>query len=397
MKGSIQKRVGKHGVSYRVRVDLGPDPITGERRQRSETFSTKKAAESALAKWLTEIEKGTAVDGTKMTLGEYLDYWLENYARHNLRATTLRMYTNAIRLHIKPALGNIPLQKLTAARLQSFYSERLRAGRTDGRGSQLAAKTVKDFHVILHKSLQQAVRWQLVGRNVTDTVDPPHVSRAEMRIWDHETVRQFLTYSEHDHYSPLWLVAIMTGLRRGELLGLKWDDIDLERGTLAVRRNLVEIGSTLYWQEPKTAKGRRVVDLPQVCIVALKAHRTKQLERRLQLGPAWQDTGLVFTTRRGNPITPRNMVRRFKRLIELAGVPEIRFHDLRHTSASLMLASGIHPKIVSERLGHSTISITLDVYSHVLPTMQRDAADRLQAALFPPDGQNEDETLPKCS
>jgi integrase len=382
MKGTIWKRQGKRGVAYTVRVDMGLDPVTGERRQRGETFRTRKEAEARLAEWIAEIGRGTAVDGSKMTVGEYLDYWLTVYGKTNLRPTTYRSYEQLIRVHIRPALGSVPLQKLTPAQLQAFYSLKLTEGRQDGKAGGLAPRSVRYLHAIIREALHQAVKWQMVGRNVADATEPPRAVRPQVRAWDQDQVLRFLVVAEDEHYGPVWLLALMTGLRRGELLGLRWEDVDLGRGVLHVRRSLVELGSKLVIQEPKTRSGRRVVALGASCVTALKAHRAHQNEQRLSLGAAWRDDGLVFTTADGGAIAPRNLIRRFKELTTQAALPAIRFHDARHTHATLLLKQGQHAKIVSERLGHANIAITLDTYSHVLPNMQRDAADDLDAALF---------------
>jgi integrase len=382
-QGSITKRLTADGKArYLVRVEYPPDPVTGKRRQRAKTFGTRKEAEAELARWLTEIERGTALEPSKLTVGEYLAHWLGAYAATNVRPTTYRSYEQLIRVHLVPALGHIPLQKLSPAHLQAFYSDRLARGRADGTGG-LAPRTVRYLHSIVREALAQAVRWQLVARNVADATEPPRAVRPHVQTWDTAQLRRFLTFAQDDeHYGPVWLVAVATGLRRGEVLGLRWEDVDLERGRLHIRRSLVEIGSALHIQEPKTESSRRVLPVPAEVVAALRAHRARQAEHRLRLGPAWQDHGLVFTTASGGPIAPRNLLRRFKALAEAAGLPPIPFHGLRHAHATALLRDGIPAKVVSERLGHSSISLTLDTYSHVLPGMQRQAAGSIDVALF---------------
>jgi integrase len=234
----------------------------------------------------------------------------------------------------------------------------------------------------LHRALDQAVRWGLLMRNVTDAVDPPRRSSPEMRAWDARQVAAVMAAAASDELEALWRVAVFTGMRRGEILGLRWADVDLDAGELSVRRTLSRgATSRLEAGEPKTAAGRRRVSLPPSVVDSLRRHRVRQLEQRLAAGPAYGDQNLVFATDSGGVILPNALSLRFRRLIERAGVPVIRFHDLRHTNATIDLASGTHPKVVQERLGHASISETLDRYSHVTKNMQREAANRLDAAI----------------
>jgi integrase len=317
-----------------------------------------------------------------MTVAEYLAYWLDSYAQHNTRTSTYTSYAMNVRAHITPSLGHIALQKLTPSQLQAFYSGRLKGGRADGKSGGLSGRTVRLLHSILREALHHAVKQQLVMRNVADATDPPKGKRPPVKVWDQEQVLRFLAVAETDYYNPLWLVNALTGLRRGELLGLRWEDVDLDRSVLQVRQALVEVAGKRQFEEPKTASGKRQVELGASCVAALRAHRSRQVEQRLLLGPAWQDTGLVFTTAGGKALMPTNLDRRFKQLLRQAALPDIPLHALRHTHATLLLKNGEHPKIVQERLGHANIGITLDTYSQVLPGMQRKAADGLDEALF---------------
>jgi integrase len=384
MRGTIDKRLGKRGPGYLVRVDLGADPVTGKRRQRAKTFATRREAEAALAQWLADIEHGTAIEPSKLTVRDYLLSWLETYGRSNLRPTTYRSYEQLVRLHILPSLGALPLQKLQPAHLQAFYAEKLKGGRADGNAGGLAPRTVRYLHAIIREALDQGVKWQTVARNAADATEPPRAERPHIATWDADHVRQFLSITADDTYNPLWLVLLTTGLRRGEALGLRWQDVDLTTATAHVRQSLVEMGGRGTIQAPKTASGRRVVALSPTCVTALREHRSRQLARLLPKATPWRDHDLIFTTGDGLPLGPRNVVRRFKALAVRAGVPAIRLHDTRHTHATLLLKHGVHAKIVSERLGHATIGITLDTYSHVLPDMQRQAADSIDAALIAP-------------
>jgi integrase len=373
MKGQIWKRQGKRGVSYTARVDLGPDPVTGKRRQRAETFRTKKDAETALAKWITDIEGGTAVDASKMMLSEYLSGWLDSLGE-GVGPATRRRYRDLLRQHVIPYIGHVSMAKLAPQHIRQLQADRLDAG--------LSPTTVAFLHATLHRALKDAEADGLIARNVAKHVRPPRRTRPEYQTWTAQQAAAFLVAAEADEYAALWRLALLTGMRRGEILGLRWDDVDLDKGTLAVRRTLSR-GDTARYEPhaPKRASGRRSVALQASAVEALRRHRTAQLEHRLLMGAAYEDQGYVFTTPVGRPLHPNTVALHFSRLAARAGVPSLRFHDLRHTSATLMLANGEHPKKVQERLGHANISITLDRYSHVTMDMQREAADRLDALL----------------
>jgi integrase len=368
MRGSITKR----GDSWSALVDLPPDPVTGKRRRKRVTARTKREVETQVAELIHKAETGFTAAG-KLTVREFFDRWLES-AAPTLRPATARRYRDVARLHIVGVIGNLRLAKLTPGDVQRLYADRLAAG--------LSPTSVHHIHAILHRALDQAVRWGLLLRNVTDAVDPPRRSSPEMQTWDTRQVAAVLTAAASDDLEALWRLALLTGMRRGELLGLRWADVDLDAGALAVRRTLSR-GSTsrLEVGEPKTGAGRRRVSLPASVVESLRCHRVRQLEQRLAVGPAYVDADLVFATESGGVIHPNTLSRRFGQLIEQAGVPPIRFHDLRHTCATMLLAEGVHPKVVQERLGHATIAETLDRYSHVAEDMQRHAADRLDAAI----------------
>jgi integrase len=371
VKGSIQKRTTKRGdVSYLVRVELPADPTTNQRRQRAKAFPTKKAAETELAKWITEVERGTAVDVSRLTLAEYLTNWLDGLGQ-SVRPQTRRRYTDLMRQHVATRLGSVLLAKLAAPDVRQLYSDLLGAG--------LSNMTVRMVHMVLHRALKQAVQDDLIGRNVTEAVKAPRRTTPEYTAWTAEQAARFLLAADHSDEPALWRLALLTGMRRGELLGIKWEDIDFDRGTLAVQRSRSRSASG-GWTigAPKTASGRRSVALPPTVVEVLRRQRTRQREQRLAAGAAYTDQGFVFTTPLGAPLHINAVAARFDKVARQAGVPRIRFHDLRHTAATLMLANGEHPKKVQAQLGHANISITLDRYSHVTEGMQRDAADRLE-------------------
>jgi integrase len=373
-RGSIKKEQRKDGPRYIVTVDLGPDPVTGERRQRRQTYRTKKEAERRRSAWLAEIDKGTTVDRSTMTMAELMSYWLQTYARHHVRPKSYEDYEGTIRVHIVPALGHVPLQKLKPEHLQTFYSDKLSAG--------CGKRTVELCHLRLSQALKMAVELDLVARNVAQSVKPPRARAREMQTWDTAQVQLFLAAASQSCYGPIWAVVLATGMRRGEVLGLRWQDVDFERRVLHVRQAVVPVGGAAQIGPTKNSRSRAIQGIPPYVLGALREHRVRQNERRLALGAAWQDHGLVFPSNLGTPINPRNLGRDYDRWVAQAGVPRIRIHDQRHTHASLMLQMGTDIKVVSERLGHARTSITMDIYAHVTSRQHIEAGDRIGAAIF---------------
>jgi integrase len=368
MRGHITKR----GDSWTALVDLPPDPATGKRRRKRVTARTRREVENQIAVVLAAAQTGYT-DAGKLTVREFFDRWLDASAP-TLRPATVRRYRDLARLHIAGVVGNLKLAKLSPAEVQRLYADRLAAG--------LSPTSVRHVHGLLHRALGDAVRWGLLARNVTDAVDPPKRSTPEARTWDAREVATVLATAAGDDLEALWRLALLTGMRRGELLGLRWTDVDLDGGALSVRRTMSRgASSRLENGEPKTASGRRRIALPASVVESLRRHRVRQLAYRLQAGPAFEDRGLVFANETGGPVHPNSLAIRFRRLIAAAGVPTIRFHDLRHTCATLLLSQGVHPKVVQERLGHADIAMTMNLYSHVTADMQRQAADQLDAAI----------------
>lgn len=367
-KRSVNSRTGE--VVWHSRVDVGVD-ANGKRKQRRVVGPTKRACELAAAEALTKGESG--IVATKdTTLADFLTRWLA-ITQPTVRASTHRRYSDVIRLYVSPELGGIKLARLSTGDLLGLY-ERL--------GQRISSTTVRLTHCILHHAFDDAVKWGALDRNPADAADPPRKARRDMATWNGQQVRQFLAAAADHELRTFFLLAIHTGMRRGELMGAKWSDLDLGTGSLAIQRTIGR-GSTARLEEaaPKTAAGRRRIALAADVVEHLRQQRVRQLEHRLSVGPAWEDRDLIFADAFGKPLHPNTIMREFALLTAKAKLPAIRFHDLRHSSATLMLAAGISPKVAQERLGHSDIAMTLGLYSHVLPDMQTEAAAAIQAAI----------------
>ena len=340
---------------------------------------TRKEVQEKLKTALYEQQRGVLVTGPQQKVGQFLTHWLENVHKHSIRARTYERYEEIIRLHLLPGIGHHQLQKLSPQHLQSFYTRKLEEG--------LSPTTVLNLHNVLHRALKTAVRWNLLARNPCDLVSPPRRKRFEIQPLNMQQIHQLLATARGHRLEVLFILALATGMRRGELLALKWGDLDLQQGTLQVKRILTRIPSKLPGKgfeesEPKTDKGRRSIVLPSFAVEALQQHRLRQLEAKLKAGPAWQDHDYVFCTSIGTHLNPtRDVLDVLKSFLKKAGLPNIRFHDLRHSSATMLLGMQVHPKIVQEILGHSQISMTMDIYSHVLPSMQEEVMQKINKAL----------------
>jgi integrase len=371
MRGSIKKR----GSTYTYVVDIGPDPATGKRRQRTKGgFRTRKECLQALNDVIAAARAGTFVEPAKRTVESFLvEEWLPAVKPPRVRESTWLSYQLNIQNHIVPALGRMNLQGLTPGQLTAFYRHLLTSGRRDGKGG-LAPKTVKNIHATLHPALVVAMRWGYVVRNVADAVDLPKVITPEMQVWSPEQLRAFLTHVRADRLFAAWMLFATTGMRRGEVAGLRWTDVDLGAGQVKVVKPRVAVRYKVHVSEPKTLKGKRWLALDPATVAALREHRAHQAEERLMVGPGWVESGLVFTWPDGRALHPERFTRWFQQQARDAGLPKIRLHDVRHSYATAALAAGVPAKVVSERLGHANIAITMDTYSHVLPGMDERAA-----------------------
>src|SRR5215213_8794729 len=336
-----------------------------------------KDVEKKLAEAMGDASRGIVVDDKNLTVSEYLDRFLEDVQRGSVRESTYSRDKYLVSNHVKPAFGRVKLKNLSAMHLQRLYREKQDAG--------LSASTVQKVHHILHKALAQAVRWDLIARNPTDNVKAPTPTPKEMHPLSASEARELLEAASGDRLEALYVLAVHTGMRRGELLGLKWDDVDLERGLLRLRHALVREGGKSVLGDLKTPKSRRSVRLTAVATNALRGHLERQLTEMERMGSLYQPGGLVFATEHGTLINPSNLRNRsFKPLLRRAfgeSGSDICFHDLRHTCATLLLSQGTHPKLVQELLGHASIAMTLDTYPHYLPSMGEQTAKAMEATL----------------
>lgn len=373
MRGSVRKR----GSSYTVIIELERDPVTGKRQQKWYSgYPTKRAAERALAEMVNSVHTGTFVELSNETVSEHLIGWLAAI-EPTIRPATHYSYSRNIRLHVIPRLGSAKLRRVDGGMLNALYAELLASGKRSNGGGGLSPRTVRYIHTILHRAFKDAVRWGRLARNPADAADPPRASadnRPAMTTWTAEQVRIFLNYiAKHRLYAAFVLLAT-TGMRRGEALGLRWTDLDLAAGRASVVQTIIVVNHQVRIGSPKTAAGRRTVALDPFTVTALREHRQRQLAERLLMGSGFTDHGLVFCRPDGAPLHPERFSRTFSEQAAHAGLPPIRLHDLRHTWATLALTAGVHPRVAQERMGHSTVGITLGTYSHVTEGLQDQAA-----------------------
>jgi integrase len=374
MRGSVIRR----GSRWCVKIDLGADPLTGKRRQKWHSgYQTRAAAEKACRQFLVDLDRGMYADPGRQTVREYLDEWVDAIAP-TVRPSTLHSYRRNLALHVSAHIGAAPLVRLDAGGLNRLYAHLLAEGRRDRPGG-LSPRTVRYVHTIVHRALKDAVRWGRLARNVADSADPPRAQAAPrpgVQSWSAATLADFLRRSSAygDRSYPLWVVLATTGARRGEVLGLRWSDVDLDAGRASIRQTVIVVRHEVHTGAPKTTKGTRSLSLDPGTVKVLREWRRRQLEEKLLLGPGYDDHDLVFAKVTGQPLHPERVSREFDRRVERWTLPRITLHGLRHTWATLALAAGVHPKIVQERLGHSVIAVTLDLYSHTTPTLHDDAA-----------------------
>jgi integrase len=379
MRGSVVKR----GDGYTVIVELDRDPITGKRRQKWHSgFRTKRDAERALSEIVASVHSGTYLEPTKQTLSDFTREWLAAI-KPTIRPSTHYSYSRNLQLHVLPQLSSVQLRRIDAGMLNGLYALLLAEGRKDYAGGGLSPRSVQYIHTILHRAFRDAVKWGRLVRNPAEAADPPKAGagRPESITWTADQLRTFLEETRGSRYWAAHLLLATTGLRRGEALGLRWQDLDLDGGRASIRQTVIVIKHTVMIGTPKTAKGRRTVTLDTGTVAALREHRKRQAAERLLMGAGWTDNDLIFAHPDGTMVHPERFSRGFTEAVARIGLPRIRLHDLRHGWATLALQAGIHPKVVQERLGHANIAITLDTYSHVVAGLHEEAAEQV-AALF---------------
>ncbi len=396
MTGRIVELV--KGKKYKVIVEAGKHPETGERRRITRVVNGRKIeAEKLRASITLELEHGTYIEPSKETLAEYLDHWLKTYAI-NKAPSTYNGYKRIVEKHLKPQIGHIPLLKLQPMQVQEYYSNRLLEGRLDGKGG-LSPNTVIRHHALLREALEHAVKWQKIYRNPADLTEPPSAEETEIFPLDQDELDRLLAAASGERDEYLYIFAAYGGMREGELLALRWMDTDLGgKPRCRVQQTVGYIPKKGFVFRPtaKSKKARREIPLLDIAKDALKKQRVMVVEEQMKAGSKYnRKYNLVFPNKFGNPMDPSQMTRKFKALAVELGFPDTRFHDLRHTHATMLLEMGIHPKIVQERLGHQTIGMTMDRYSHVLQGMQWEVIDRINQHLKNrDDDQNGTKTAP---
>jgi integrase len=370
-------QINKRGESWTVRIFLGRD-TNGKRKYFNKTIhGTKKDAQKFLTAKLREKDLGVFIEPASIGLSEYLNKWLEDVAKPRLRESTFSSYEAVLKNYVKPTLGAKRLSDIQAYEVQKLYNDLKKQG--------LSSRTVRYAHVVFSSAMKQAIKWKMLMQNPCDLCELPRLEKTEMKYLSPEETTKFLDVAKETKHFVLFLLIIESGMRPEEYLALQWKDIDFQQQALSVRRAIVwkRKGGGFTFTEPKTKKSRRSIPISNSVINALKVHRRKQLEEKLKLGSVYGKLDLVFASEVGTPIQPKNLLdRHFRPLLTKAELPSLRLYDLRHTTATLLLSAGENPKVVSERLGHASIVLTLDTYSHVLPTMQESATGKLEKMMF---------------
>jgi integrase len=386
MRGSVVKK----GTRWYVVVE-DRDAETGRRKRRWHSgYRTKRDAQAACSELLTSLHRGDYVAPNRQTVEEFAVEWLDAI-RATVRPSTMDKYRRDLRAHVVPYIGHVPLARLDATKLNRLWATLAESGRksrsADGEASGLSSKSIENVAMTVHRMFKDAVRWGRLARNPADAADPPRrsVQPRQIQAWDAETLRRFLgaCRAERDPLYPLWAFLATTGLRRGEALGLHWSDVDLPAARVRITSTLGSIKWKVVAGQPKTSAGRRPIALDPVTVSVLREHRRQMLEQRLLVGAGFTDHDYVFCEPDGAPLHPERVYQAFKRRVGKHGVSYLSPHGLRHTWATIALANGVHPRVVQERLGHAHISITLQTYSHVQPTMHDDAAALVAGLVLP--------------
>ncbi len=365
-----------------MRVDYRD--MLGRRRQVSKTAASKRQAEKLRTALLAEVDQGTFVKPSKITVGIYLEQWLKSQVRSTVSPSTYELYEIITKKHLTPVLGTIPLGRLRPQHIQALYAEKLQQG--------LSARTVQLQHVCLHKALDNAVKTGLLARNPIDAVTQPKVERHEIKTMTEEDISRFLNEARKGEYYALFFTLLFTGIRRGEAISLRWSDVDLLGCQLSINKTMQFLNNKVTFKTPKTASSRRQIALsPSTCVVLRLYREARNNVRQSVLKlPPLADNDLVFSHHDGSPYLPNSITHAWIKLVRHCGLNGVRLHDARHTHASLMLKNGTNPKIIQERLGHSTFAITMNLYAHVSPGMQKQAANLFDEMVI---GASKDESV----
>uniref|UniRef100_A0A7U4DLV7 Integrase family protein n=1 Tax=Geobacillus sp. (strain Y4.1MC1) TaxID=581103 RepID=A0A7U4DLV7_GEOS0 len=373
---NFDKLIKEKKKGFYFRIDVGKDPVTGKRKQASfGPFRTKTEAKKELLKIKAQVDDGSYFKESTEDFPMFMERWFNTSYKRTVEITTAKSREYVIRNHIMKYFQHKKINEITTFDIDSFYVDKLDNG--------YSGAYIRQMHNLLNQAFDQAVKWSLVKVNPVKNAKPPKVKSEEKITWTVDEVNRFLNLIKNSSMEIPYLLAIFTGMRRGEVLGLKWDDVDFENKKIRIKRSLCFVsGKGLIFKEPKTKKSKRQISISQHVVNILKKHKQKQEFQKEKLGTQYQDNNLIVCTDDGKPLDPRNLLRQFYRLIEEANVPRISFHDLRHTHATILMQQGENPKVVSERLGHSRVGITLDLYSHVSDDLQEQAAEKFENALL---------------
>lgn len=380
MAGSLRKRGSE---SWELSVSHGYD-ANGKRIRHYKTIKAKseREARKELAKFITEIEKGSYVEPSRLTFAEFAEKWIEMHGKQNLAPKTLDLYLGLLKDRIIPALGHLKLEQIKPMHLVEFYKNLKDSGiRLDGKPGSLSDQYIVHHHRLLRTMLQYAVKWQFLNSNPASLVDPPKVRKKQTNVYDEKQVQALLEAVEHEDskYKVLINLAVSTGMRQGELLGLEWKHIDFESFTIHVRQSSQYIaGKGIITKPPKNETSIRSITVPESIIALLRVYKAEQNKNRLRIGDKWHETDRLFTTWDGKPMHPTTVSSWFPEFLHKYGLPRIRFHALRHTAATLLINQNVHMKTISSRLGHSNIQTTMDIYGHSLKSADQDAAEKME-------------------
>lgn len=372
MKGSYYKR----GSTWSYKIDIGKDPVTGKRIQKGKGgFKTKKAAEEAAREILRAVDKGNYFEPIKQSFGDFIQSWYYNHYKHEVQITTFEARGYMLKEHILEKFKDFPLNEITSFELDSFYIDKIEQG--------YSPDYIRNMHYLIKRAYDQAIKWHLVQTNPASEASPPTVFHKEKILWSIENIWTFIQLIIEEKTEVPYLLAIFTGMRRGEILGLKWDDVDLKNRRITIIRSLAYTSSGLIFKQPKSKKSLRPISISMFLVKYLEEHKKRQDEIIKKFQGSYNQEKLVICTIDGKPRDPSNLIREYNRLIKKANLPKISFHDLRHTFATLLLENGENPKVVSEMLGHSRVSTTLDIYTHINTESQIRAANHLESLIVP--------------